>query len=77
MSAQIDYPIDYVQLVVGKQVFHYIHRTVLQDRNLLQDLRLDLVQGNVLGIDADLPITVILLPWDRGEPPNLDDEDDD
>ena len=90
VSAQIDYPIDYVQLVVGEQIYNYIHRIALQDGSLLQDLRLDCVQRNLLGIDADLPITVILLQppehsrargFTRAElhnwtPPNLDDEDD-
>ena len=62
VSDQIDHPIDYVQLVVGEQIYHYIHLIALQDRTLLQDLRLDCVQRNCLGIDSDLPITVILLP---------------
>ena len=44
VSAQIDYPIDYVQLVVGEQIYHYINLIALQDRTLLQDLRLDCVQ---------------------------------
>ena len=62
VSAQIDYPINYVQLVIGEQIYHYIHLIALQDRTLLQDLRLDCVQRKFCGIDADLPITVILLP---------------
>ena len=90
VSAQIDHPIDYVQLVVGEQIYNYIHRIALRDGSLLQDLRLDCVQRNLLGIDAGLPITVILLQplehsrargFTRAElhnwtPPNLDDEDD-
>ena len=53
VSAQIDHPIDYVQLVVGEQIYNYILRLNEQDRTLLQDLRLDLVQRNKLGIDAE------------------------
>ena len=73
VSDQIDHPIDYVQLVVGEQIYNYILRLNEQDRTLLQDLRLDLVQGNVLGIDADLPITVIFLRRKR-KAFHIDDE---
>ena len=48
-----------------------------QDGTLLQDLRLELVQGKLLGIDADLPITVIFLHCKRGALFNIDNEDDD
>ena len=62
VSAQIDHPIDYVQLVVGEQIYNYINRIALRDGSLLQDLRLDCVQRQFLGIDSDLLITMNLLP---------------
>ena len=74
---EIDHPIDYVHLVIGGRKYSFIVRFTEQDGTLLQDLRLELVQGKVLGIDADLPITVIFLHCKRGALFNIDNEDDD
>ena len=71
---EIDHPIDYVHLVIGGRKYSFIVRFAEQDGTLLQDLRLELVQGKLLGIDADLPITVIFLRCKRKALFNIDDE---
>ena len=70
---EIDHPIDYVHLVIGGKKYSFIVGFTEQDGTLLQDLRLELVQGKLLGIDADLPITVIFLRRKRKAFFNIDD----
>ena len=65
VSEQINQPTDYVELVIGHQIYRYCEIWRMRDRTLLQDLRCDLVQREILEPDADLPVTVMLLP-----PPN-------
>ena len=70
---EFDHPIEYVHLVIGGRKYSFIVRFAEQDGTLLQDLRLELVQGKLLGIDADLPITVIFLRRKR-KAFHIDDE---